>query len=136
MPTKHNQIMSTVLWGFSQLTALYNISFLSSTVRDQLRLARTASLVGFHRLSKWAMQETQYTFHMIPKFHTLDHMVRRSYRTGIGVCLTWTFSDEDFMVFFIARVAASSHAASTNKVPAQRWLLSFSNGHACATEQH
>ena len=129
-PTDHNKIMATTLWGFKELTRLYKTkSFLDQADRDALRLARTAALVGFHRLSKIAMEQGRWVFHMIPKFHMLDHMVRRSYRTGLAVWLTWTFCDEDFMGF-LARVAASTHASSTNKVPVQRWLLAFYNSTA------
>ena len=128
-PTDHNKIMATTLWGFSELTRLYSLkSFMNQTEISELRLARTAALVGFHRLSKIAMQEGTWVFHMIPKFHMMDHMVRRSIRTGVAVALTWTFTDEDFMGL-LARVAAAGHALSTNKVPVQRWLLGFFNGH-------
>ena len=129
-PTDRNKIMATTLWGFKELTRLYKTkSFLDQADRDALRLARTAALVGFHRLSKIAMEQERWVFHTIPKFQMLDHMVRRSYRTGLAVWLTWTFCDEDFMGF-LARVAASTHASSTDKVPVQRWLLAFYNSTA------
>ena len=99
------------------------------TACDELELASKQRQYIQDKTRKIAMEQGQWVFHMIPKIHMLDHMVRRSYRTGLAVWLTWTFCDEDFMGF-LARVAASTHASSTNKVPVQRWLLAFYNSTA------
>eukprot|EP00969_Alexandrium_andersonii_P010250 447087-Alexandrium_andersonii.AAC.1 len=48
-------------------------------------------------MSSTAAANHEFMYQIIPKFHKLDHCIRRACRTRMNAALFWTFGSEDMM---------------------------------------
>jgi hypothetical protein len=117
LTTRYRHMRHLTLHGFDQIYKITHQTrfpdcFMNELQTSQLEEARQAALLGYHFLSKTAADNNIYCFHIIPKLHKLDHMLRRSIRTGLSASLFWTFVLESEMSL-AAKVIGSCHAASS-----------------------
>ena len=118
----------SMLWGLNELFLIPEAMRPRFIFTDEelLRIesARKALLMGFHELHKRAALRGQNLFNVTPKFHAVDHMVRRGLRTRVSWHLFWCFASED-AIGSVAKVCAKTHGATTSHRVLQRWLVFF-----------
>ena len=94
--------------------------------RLQLEQDRQVGLQGYDALSAEARAAGQWRYKMRPKFHKMDHSLRRSVETGWNVSMTWSFAEEDWLGHQCSMVA-SCHGSALHRRAVQRWLAFFYN---------
>ena len=118
----------TALWGFNELwqipAEIKPRFLLTETELLRLGVARKAAFMAYYTLHKMAAEENRNKYNITPKLHVMDHMVRRTLRTGVSYHLYWTFSSEDF-IGSIAKVCGKTHGSSTHARALQRWAVFF-----------
>lgn len=91
---------------------------------NQLEFLRITTLMCYYQLSAEASDANLRIWNMIPKFHQVDHMTRRSTRTYISWVLWWTWASED-VIGQLAKLAGRTHGSSTFRRGVERWLVVF-----------
>ena len=92
--------------------------------RCHLERIRVDMLVGFHNCAKLAAERGKFRYNVIPKFHKLDHLVRRAQRTGVSPRVTWTMMQEDQMQH-MSRLCGSVHGLALMRAAPCKWLVDF-----------
>lgn len=100
--------------------------FLNPAERARLSASRQHALEGYCWLWRFAQHTGLARYGARPKLHKLDHLLRRSIRTGVIFSAFWAFCDED-SIGQTARMCTLTYAATMSVRPTQRWLLSFMN---------
>ena len=111
--------------GFANLWEIYHLPHkLTHHDRARLESARVRALCGFNCLSNRALGGNRFYFHVIPKYHKLDHTLRRSVASGLNASSYWTFSDEDW-IGWMSRLAHSCHAHTIQTRAIVRWQITY-----------
>ena len=91
---------------------------------DRLRVGRRAAFAALRWLASNAVAHNLSRFHLRPKFHQLDHCIRRSIRTGVIFSAFWVFLQEDSMGKW-SKVGVKVHASVVSSRVIDRWLSLF-----------
>ena len=112
--------------GFKMLWEIYHDAPRRLTDHDRQRLetARVRALCGFNSLSQRALNTNRFFFHVIPKYHKLDHTLRFGVRTALNPSSYWTFADEDW-IGWMSRLAHSCHSSSMMNRAIFRWQFTY-----------
>ena len=97
---------------------------LTSDEKASLELCRSCAHRCFYQLHCEAAVIAHPGFNLIPKYHLVDHMVRRSCRTSISSHIFWCFRCEDFMGR-MAKLCGKVHGAVVHKRAIERWIVQF-----------
>ena len=97
---------------------------LDDSQAESLETARKQMLLGYHWLAKYNVSRGWSQYHLIPKFHYLDHALRRAVRTKVSPSIFWCFAQESKMGE-TARLVHKLHGASSMRRGIGRWLVSF-----------
>ena len=128
LTTEPQKMRATMLWGFKELWDIMSDSRprVRLTVSELGRLSKTreAILLCYHWLHKDAAAQGRRQFNLRPKFHYLDHLLRRSLRTQVSPGVFWTFAAESFIGMF-ARQCQRVHGASLYRRAVSRWIIYF-----------
>ena len=120
---EHNAMLNMTLKAFCDLYVLYHIKgIMTPRQARQLEDARQRSLLGFNALTSLSSEGGRQYFVVKPKFHKLDHLLRRAVRTRVSPSAFWTFQDED-MMGIMASLARNCRLLLQG--PAERWLLHY-----------
>ena len=126
--TLENRMRARMLKGFDDFWEMSRRSaYLPARTcleRCRLERIRVDMLVGFHNCAKLAAERSKFRYNRIPKFHKLDHLVRRAQRTGLSPRLTWCMMQEDQMQH-MSRLCASVHGLALMRSASLKWLIDF-----------
>ena len=127
---QHVHIMRALtLRGFAVVYEAYHFrddnGMMTEAEANILEQGRSAALLGYNACAKAAVARGAFLWPIIPKYHKLDHLLRRSIRTRMSASMFWTFSDEDMMKWMSSTVR-NSHGLGLLKFPIMRWLLFLS----------
>ena len=132
-----SQMICTSLWGFCAIwDVAMDVKRRSSIICteaevERLRLGRRAAFSSLRWLAANAYAHGLSRFHLRPKFHLLDHCLRRCVRTRICFIAFWVFQQEDSMGKW-AKVALKVHASVVCARTIERWLALF----VCPGDEH
>ena len=123
-------LLAYTLWGFNRWievqhsVASRNTVIMTQAEGDSLAEARDVGLSGYKALSQLARRDSLRAYQMIPKYHMLDHCLRRSIDSHISFSCFWVYSQESFMGRS-ARVSKAVHASVIASRAVDRWLSSY-----------
>ena len=89
---------------------------------ERVGRSRESMLLCYHYLAKVNQRSDIRRYNVRPKYHRIDHCVRRCLRTTVNPCLYWTYGSEDFMGT-LARLSRQVHGSHTTRGTVDRWLL-------------
>ena len=122
-----DRILAATVGAFVTIWRIYHgDAELAPPERHRLEQARQIALQGFNTLACEARAARQWRFKMRPKFHKLDHALRRSVRTGWNASMSWPFAEEDWLGHQ-CHMVASCHGSTLHKRAVQRWLAFWYN---------
>ena len=122
-----DHVLATTMSGFRSLWWLYHEgAVLTQPERIELEESRKIALQGFNTLSSNARATGQWKYKMRPKFHKLDHALRRSARTGWNLSMLWSFGEEDWLGQQ-CQMTSNCHGSSLHRRAPQRWLAFYFN---------
>ena len=125
-----SRFLTSTLWGFvewldiNHLCASRGSVLLSPDEVGRLRVARQLGLSGFRFLSSFAATNYLNRYNMVPKYHALDHALRRAVRTGVSFGAFWVYRQEDFMGVS-SRIASKVHPSAVCVRVIERWISDF-----------
>ena len=125
-----SQMICTALWGFCSLWDVAmdvkrrNSIICTDHEVDRLRVCRRGAFAALRWLASNAFAHNLSRFHLRPKFHQLDHCIRRSIRTGVIFSAFWVFQQEDSMGKW-SKVGLKVHASVVSSRVIDRWLSLF-----------
>ena len=127
--TTYNRVRASVMKAFDEVYSIvvatkYPNWRLSESQASDLEQCRMRMLLGYHFLAKKHAENASAHFSLVPKFHKVDHLLRRAIRTRVSPSLWWTFSLESHMGI-MARMVHKLHASSSSRRGIERWLLYF-----------
>ena len=114
------------IWVLAQELKAKDTIFLDPTEKARLAAARRHALEGYMFLWRFAQHNELARYGCRPKFHKLDHCLRRAIKTGLSYSCWWSFACEG-AIGTTAKTCAVSHASTLGVRPTQRWLVSFMN---------
>ena len=122
-----DRVLATTMAGFRSLWWLYHSdAVLAQHERIELEESRKIALQGFNTLSSYAKASGQWKYKMRPKFHKLDHALRRTVRTGWNMGMLWSFGEEDWLGQQ-CHMTGNCDSRSLHRRAVQRWLAFFFN---------
>ena len=92
--------------------------------QKELELIRKSILFSFYHLHSQALLRGESLYNVTPKFHVVDHMLRRQQRTTMSAGVFGSFASEDF-IGKMALAAQRAHGATVHSSVIERWLLFF-----------
>ena len=122
-----SRFLTSTLWAFvewldiNHLCASRGSVLLTPDEISGMRFARQQGLAGFRFLSSFAATNYLNRYNMVPKYHALDHALRRAVRTGVSFGAFWVYRQEDFMGLS-ARIAAKVHPSAVCVRVIERWI--------------
>jgi hypothetical protein len=122
-----DKTLAATVGAFVTVWQIYHCdAVLQAPERARLEQARQVALMGFNTLACEARAARRWRFKMRPKFHKMDHALRRSVRTGWNASMSWTFAEEDWLGHQ-CNMVASCHGATLHRRACQRWLAFWYN---------
>jgi len=123
------EVRSACLDAFAKIWTLTNESKypnwqLTDEQCEALETLRQMALLSLHWLSKHCNSHDVFRWKIRPKYHRMDHGLRRAVRTKISPSVYYTFSPEDFMGL-VARMCGKCHGSTIIRRGVCRWLLSW-----------
>ncbi len=130
--TIYNEIRSVCVSAFASLWVLVQDTKFPNFVLSDDQVARASNLREEALLSyEWLSNACEFggvcQYKIRPKYHNLEHGVRRMIRTKLSMSLSYSFSPEDVMGM-CARMCNKTHATSMMRRGVGRWLLAFVAG--------
>ena len=97
---------------------------LNPTESKDMESFRCTGLLAYSWLTQDAQSKGLKHYCMRPKYHRLDHCLRRAARTQLSPRCFWCFGSEDFLGH-LARVLKVVHPKGILQRGVDRWLLYF-----------
>jgi hypothetical protein len=123
---QHWVLLATTLHAFAAIYAVCTSGSLRLSDREvqQLRAARSAALQGYNALARAAQEQGQWYYKIIPKYHKMDHHLRRCCANRLNPGSHWNFANESF-IGILARLCQSTHRFSMQHRAIRRWVAYF-----------
>ena len=100
--------MVAALEAFCSLGTLYDEAGIFLTKEEFLEAMNFAErfMVSYDELNKWANEANRKLFHIVHKFHTMQHLVKDSFY--LNPRFTWNFRAEDY----VGKISKLAHSLS------------------------
>ena len=127
-PLPEHSFRAMALTGFDNLSTAYRMKDrsggMTTAAAQFMEESRRKALLGFHACSKISAEAHRFRYRLTPKFHKLDHLLRRAVRTRLSPSLFWSFADEDMMKWMVQN-AGKCHGLGIMQTPLRKWLVFF-----------